>query len=70
MLLTIPWVGGLILGRVDIINKQGVDNKCSKLELSSLWKSVSMFIGIGVVNPYLLYYRESVSLLMLPIVLL
>ncbi|XP_003386706.1 PREDICTED: uncharacterized protein LOC100632705 [Amphimedon queenslandica] len=39
MLLTIPWVGGLILGRVDIINKQGVDNKCSKLEVSSLWKS-------------------------------
>ena len=42
MLLTIPWVGGIILGRVDIINKQGVDGKCSKLKLSSLWKSVGV----------------------------
>lgn len=38
MLLTIPWFGGLILGRVDIVGGRGVDEKCSKFTLSSLWK--------------------------------
>ncbi|XP_065890045.1 uncharacterized protein [Dysidea avara] len=38
MLLTIPWLGSLILGRVDIINGQGRDKQCSPFTLSSLWK--------------------------------
>ena len=41
MLLTIPWFGGLLLGRVDIVNKQGRDNKLSKFRLNS-------FINSGV----------------------
>ena len=40
MLLTIPWLGSLILGRVDIINGQGRDKQCSPFTLSSLWKQV------------------------------
>ena len=43
MLLTIPWFGGLILGRVDIIRKVGRDGKCSKFTFSSLWKQVSVY---------------------------
>lgn len=38
MLLTIPWLGSLILGRVDIINGQGKDQQCSPLSISNLWK--------------------------------
>ena len=40
MLLTIPWLGSLILGRVDIINGQGKDKTCSPFRLSSLWTQV------------------------------
>ena len=41
MLLTIPWFGALLLGRVDIVNKQGRDNKLSKFRLNS-------FINTGI----------------------
>jgi Ca2+/Na+ antiporter len=39
MLLTIPWFGAMILGRVDIVNKKGIDGQCSRFKLSSFWKS-------------------------------
>jgi hypothetical protein len=44
MLLTIPWLGGIILGRVDIVNKEGIDKKCSRFSIKSFWKQgVSVF---------------------------
>lgn len=40
MLLTIPWLGGLILGRVDVINGIGKDQTRSKFTLNSFFKQV------------------------------
>ena len=40
MLLTIPWAGAMILGRVDIVDKSGIDGQVSKFKPSSFWKSV------------------------------
>ena len=40
MLLTIPWLGGLILGRVDIINGEGKDKQTSKFSIKSFYKQV------------------------------
>ena len=40
MLLTLPWVGSLILGRVDIVNGQGVDEQTSRFSVKSFWKQV------------------------------
>ena len=40
MLLTLPWLGGLILGRVDIISGVGRDNQCSRFTLKSFYKQV------------------------------
>ena len=52
MLLTIPWFGGLILGRVDIVGGRGVDEKCSRFTLSSLWKQVIIvsFVLAAIIN--------------------
>lgn len=38
MLLTLPWLGGLILGRVDIINGEGKDKQTSKFSIKSFYK--------------------------------
>ena len=46
MLLTIPWFGGLILGRVDIVGKVGRDGRCSKFTLPSLWKQVNIYYSL------------------------
>ena len=40
MLLTLPWLGGLILGRVDIINGEGKDKTTSKFSIKSFYKQV------------------------------
>ncbi len=44
MLLTLPWLGSLILGRVDLVHGQGVDEKTSKFTIKSFWKQVSIII--------------------------
>lgn len=52
MLLTLPWFGGLILGRVDIINGQGKDEQLSKFKLSSFIKTgvtVTSDVTIGAI---------------------
>ena len=41
MLLTLPWFGSLILGRVDLVHGVGVDKQTSKFSIKSLWKQVS-----------------------------
>lgn len=46
MLLTIPWLGGLILGRVDIINGEGKDKTTSKFSIKSFYKQVQCCIFI------------------------
>ncbi|CAI7991497.1 hypothetical protein GBAR_LOCUS764 [Geodia barretti] len=44
MLLTLPWLGSIILGRVDIVNKQGKDGVTSKFTVNSFVKQgVSVF---------------------------
>lgn len=40
MLLTLPWLGSLILGRVDIIDGVGKDETTSKFSLKSFYKQV------------------------------
>ena len=42
MLLTLPWLGGLILGRVDIINGEGKDKTTSKFSIKSFYKQVQL----------------------------
>ena len=42
MLLTLPWLGSLFLGRVDIQNGIGKDETRSKLNIKSLIKQVSL----------------------------
>ncbi len=49
MLLTLPWLGSLILGRVDLVHGQGVDETTSKFTIKSFWKQVSIIISRGVV---------------------
>ena len=58
MLLTIPWFGGLILGRVDIIGGVGRDGKCSRLSLQSLWKQVLNEVFLTCV--FLVYIAISI----------
>lgn len=48
MLLTLPWLGSLILGRVDIINGTGKDETRSKFTLKSLFSQVSVICGMYV----------------------
>ncbi|XP_064385229.1 uncharacterized protein LOC135334107 [Halichondria panicea] len=38
MLLTLPWLGSLILARVDLVHGQGVDERTSKFTIKSFWK--------------------------------
>lgn len=40
MLLTIPWLGSLILGRVDIVNGVGMDETTSKFNIKSFINQV------------------------------
>ena len=40
MLLTLPWLGSIILGRVDIVNKQGKDGVTTKFTVNSFVKQV------------------------------
>ena len=35
MLLTVPWIAAMWLGRVDIVKGKGIDGQCSKLKCSS-----------------------------------
>ena len=44
MLLTLPWLGSLILARVDLVHGQGVDERTSKFTIKSFWKQVSIII--------------------------
>ena len=44
MLLTLPWLGGLILGRVDIVNGEGQDKQTSKFSLKSFYKQVGSYM--------------------------
>ncbi len=41
MLLTLPWLGSLILGRVDIINGVGQDDTRSKFTSKSFFSQVN-----------------------------
>ena len=40
MLLTLPWLGSLILGRVDIVNGEGRDGQVSRFNLKSFINQV------------------------------
>lgn len=40
MLLTLPWLGSIILGRVDIIHRQGKDGVTKKFTIMSFLKQV------------------------------
>lgn len=40
MLLTLPWLGSLLLGRVDIVDGVGVDETTSKFTLKSFLNQV------------------------------
>ena len=40
MLLTLPWLGSLILGRVDIVNGEGRDEQVSRFNLKSFINQV------------------------------
>lgn len=42
MLLTLPWLGSLLLGRVDIVNGVGVDETTSKFTLKSFLNQVRL----------------------------
>lgn len=50
MLLTLPWLGGLILGRVDIVNGVGRDNKCSPFTLKSFFNQVGFMCELTVIS--------------------
>ena len=41
MLLTLPWLGSLILGRVDLVNGVGKDLQCSRFTPKSFYKQVT-----------------------------
>ena len=47
MLLTIPWLGSILLGRVDIINGQGRDGVAAKFTLKSFIKQVWAHLSTG-----------------------
>lgn len=42
MLLTLPWFGSIFLGRVDLVNGEGVDERTARFSLKSFWKQVSI----------------------------
>ncbi len=42
MLLTLPWLGSLILGRVDIVDGVGVDGTTSKFTINSFLNQVCL----------------------------
>ena len=44
MLLTLPWLGSLILGRVDIVRGVGKDETRSKFTLKSFFKQVRVCV--------------------------
>lgn len=44
MLLTLPWLGSIILGRVDIIHRQGKDGVTKRFTIMSFFKQVYFYI--------------------------
>ena len=43
MLLTLPWLASLIIGRVDIVNGVGKDETTSSFTIKSFFKQVCFF---------------------------
>jgi Ca2+/Na+ antiporter len=53
MLLTLPWLGSIILGRVDIVHGQGIDGVTKKFTIMSFLKQVDFIstLNMNVILP-------------------
>lgn len=57
MLLTLPWLGSLLLGRVDIVNGEGVDKQSSKFTIKSFFRQVRAVIVCPKAYPLMLHSK-------------